>query len=99
VTRCRHGYTSATHSDGSRPKNVYVREDQILPRLAALAILQSEGSHSPRDRKLASAQVTAPAQAAELIDRLRAADVTLIYDPATRALRTDTNNALAVTVG
>ncbi len=50
----------------------------------------------PRGRKPASAQVTAPAQAAELIDRLRAADVTLIYDPATR---TDTNNSLAVTVG
>ena len=60
------------------------------------AILQSESSHSPRGRKPASAQVTAPAQAAELIDRLRAADVTLIYDPATR---TDTNNSLAVTVG
>ena len=56
--------------------------------LAALAILQSEGSHPPRGRKPASAQVIAPAQAAELIDRLRAAAVTLIYNPATRALRT-----------
>ena len=97
--RCRHGYTSATGSSPDRPANLYVREDQIVPRLAALAILQSEGSHSPRGRKLASAQVTAPAQAAELIDRLRAADVTLIYDPATRALRTDTKDSLAVTVG
>jgi len=69
-----------------------------LPRLAALAILQPGGSHSPRDKKPASAQVTAPARAAELIDRLRADGVTLIYDPATRALRTDTNS-LAVTVG
>ena len=61
--------------------------------------MQSQGSHSPRDRKLASAQATAPAQAAELIDRLRAADLTLIYDPGTRALRMDTNSALAVIVG
>jgi hypothetical protein len=61
--------------------------------------LQSQGSHSPRDRKPASAQVTASAQAAELIDRLRAANVTLIYDPSTRTLRTDTSNSLAVTVG
>jgi len=97
--RCRHGYTSATRPGPGRPKNTYVREDQILPRLAALAILQSEGSHPPRGRKPASAQVTAPAQAAELIDGLRAADVTLIYDLATRALRTDTRNSLAVTVG
>ena len=97
--RCRHGYTSATGSSPDRPANLYIREDQILPRLAALAILQSEGSHSPRGRKPASAQVTAPAQAAGLMDRLRAADVTLIYDPATRALRTDTKNSLAVTVG
>ena len=97
--RCRHGYTSATRSTPDRPANLYVREDQILPRLAALAILQSEGSRSPHDRKLTSAQVTAPAQAAQLIDRLRAGHVTLICDPATRTLRTDTNNSLAVTVG
>jgi hypothetical protein len=76
-----------------------IREDQILPRLAALAILQAEHSHSPHDRKQVSAQVTAPAQAAELIDRLRAADVTLIYDPATQTLRTDTKDSLAVSVG
>ena len=38
-------------------------------------------------------------QAANLIDRLQAADVTLIYDPATRALRTGTSYSPAVTVG
>ena len=48
--RCRHGYTSATGSSPGRPKNLYIREDQILPRLAALAILQAEHSHSPHDR-------------------------------------------------
>jgi len=32
--RCRHGYTSATRPDLARPKNTYVREDQILPHLA-----------------------------------------------------------------
>jgi len=45
--RCRHGHTSATGSSPDRPANLYVREDHILPRLAALAILQSEGSHPP----------------------------------------------------
>ena len=37
--RCRHGHTSAACPEPGRPKNTYVREDQILPRLAALAIL------------------------------------------------------------
>ena len=88
--RCRHGYTSATRPDPDRPKNLYVREDQILPRLAALAILHPGGGHAPRGTKRAPAQATAPAQAADLIDQLRAAGVSLIYDPATKALRTDT---------
>jgi site-specific DNA recombinase len=83
----------------ARPKNLYVREDQILPRLAALAILHADDSHSPQGGEKASAQVTAPAQAADLIDRLQAADVKLIYDPATRALRTGTSISPAVTVG
>jgi site-specific DNA recombinase len=39
--RCRHGYTSAAAPDPGRPKNLYVREDQILPRLAALGILHA----------------------------------------------------------
>jgi site-specific DNA recombinase len=37
--RCRHGYASATGPEPGRPPNTYVREDQILPHLAALAIL------------------------------------------------------------
>jgi site-specific DNA recombinase len=39
--RCRHGYTSATRPEAGRPPNAYVREDQILPHLAALSILLS----------------------------------------------------------
>ena len=97
--RCRHGHTSATGSSPDRPANLYVREDHILPRLAALAILQAGSSSCPRGPTQATVQVASPAQAAELIDRLRADDITLIYDPATRALRTDTKNFLAVTVG
>jgi site-specific DNA recombinase len=97
--RCRHGYTSATGSGPDRPANLYVRENQILPRLAALAILQSERSHPSRGRKPATVQVTSPAQTAELIDRLRTHDITLIYDPAARTLRMDTKDSLAVSVG
>ncbi len=44
--RCRHGYTSATRPDPTRPKNLYIREDTIMPRLRALAILPA-GQRSP----------------------------------------------------
>jgi hypothetical protein len=64
--RC-HGYTSATSPD--RPANLYVREDQILPRLAALAISQAGSSGWLRCTKQAIVQVTSPAQAAELTDQ------------------------------
>ncbi len=96
--RCRHGYTSAAGPRPGRPKNVHIREDQILARLAALAILQAAGSRAPDGGNQGSAKITAPAQAADLSDHLRAAGVSIIYDPATRALRTDTNDAVAVTV-
>ena len=91
--RCRHGHTSATSPDPRRPKNTYVREDQILPHLAALAILhvghgQAHGG---------TMQVTAPAETAGLIDRLRASDVTLTYDPDTRTIRS--GDSVAVIAG
>ena len=54
--RCRHGYTSATRPDPARPRNLYIREDTILPRLAALAILQRGRGHQPRSRKQGSRQ-------------------------------------------
>ncbi len=97
--RCRHGYTSPTRPDPARPKNLYIREDTILPRLAALAILQQDSGHQPRGRKQVSRQVTAPAQAADQIEQLRATGVSLIYDPATKTLRTDGVNAIPVAVG
>jgi len=97
--RCRHGYISAARPDPGRPKNLYVREDQILLRLAALAILRADADHDRRGRKQGSAQVTVPAQAAELVDRLRAAGFTLTYKPDTRTLRADTQDATAVTIG
>ena len=58
--RCRHGYTSAAGPDPVRPRNTYVREDQILPHLAALAILLA----GPPGRRTAAApaQLTAPAR-------------------------------------
>jgi site-specific DNA recombinase len=96
--RCRHGYTSATQPHPARPKNVYVREDQILPHLAALAILLTDRQHA-QDHLGQTSQLTGPAHAAELIDHLRATGRTLTYDPQQRTLRTDTQDSTAVTIG
>jgi site-specific DNA recombinase len=81
--RCRHGYTSATRPDPGRPKNLYVREDQILPRLAALAILHAGYGKLPQSRNSRREQIMASAKAADLIDQLRADDISLVYNPAT----------------
>jgi site-specific DNA recombinase len=86
--RCRHGYTSATVPDPARPKNTYVREDQILPHLAALGILLTGSAWKPGPGSRGIAQVTCPASAAVLIDHLRADGVVLTYDPDHRTLRT-----------
>jgi site-specific DNA recombinase len=92
--RCRHGYPSAASPDPGRPKNTYVREDQILPHLAAVAILLASNHQIGGGR---AAQITNPVEAAVLIDRLRGSGRTLTYDPATRTLRT--GDSIAITVG
>jgi site-specific DNA recombinase len=94
--RCRHGHTSATSPDPGRPKNTHIREDQILPHLAALAILHADCSQAKEGDAV---QVTGPVEAAGLIDRLRASGVALTYDPDTRTLRTGDSNGIAVTSG
>ena len=97
--RCRHGYTSATRPRPGRPGNTYVREEQILPHLAAIAILLagSAGESGCGNRGLA--QLTGPDGTAALIDQLRAGGVVLTYDPAGRTLRAGGHDALSVTIG
>ncbi len=97
--RCRHGYTSATTPDSGRPKNTYVREDQILPHLAALAILLAGPSGKQGCRNRGLAQVTGPADTAALIDQLRAGGVVLTYDPDGRTLRAGGHDAPSVNIG
>jgi site-specific DNA recombinase len=95
--RCRHGHTSATSPDPGRPKTTYVREDQVLPHLAAIAILLAgpAGKSGRGNRSLL--QVTGPADTAALIDQLRADGVVLTYDPGDRTLRA--GDAPSVTIG
>jgi site-specific DNA recombinase len=46
--RCRHGYTSAVVAGPEgRPGNAYVREEQVLPHLAAIAILLASPDRQP----------------------------------------------------
>ena len=73
-----------------------MREDQILPHLAAVAILLASGG---RPSGNGTAQVTAPAETADLIDRLRDSGAVLTYDPETRTIRTGGSEPVAVTVG
>ncbi len=92
--RCRHGHASAARPDPGRPKNTYVREDQILPHLAAVAILLASGGQSGGN---GTVQVTVPAETADLIDWLRASGAVLTYDPETQTIRT--SGPVAVTAG
>jgi site-specific DNA recombinase len=94
--RCRHGYTSATVPDPARPKNAYVREDQILPHLAALAILLAAPA---RPGSRGRARLAGPDSTATLIDQLRADRTVLTYDPDCRTLRAGGQDAPAVTIG
>ena len=73
-----------------------MREDQILPRLAAVAILLASGGQPGGN---GTVHVTAPAETADLIDRLRASGAVLTYDPETRTIRTSASDPVAVTAG
>jgi hypothetical protein len=94
--RCRHGHTSAARPDPGRLKNTYVSEDQILPHLAAVAILLADDG-KPEDA--GTVQSTIPAETAALTGQLRVSRVILTYDPDTRTLRTADSETVAVTVG
>jgi site-specific DNA recombinase len=93
--RCRHGHASATRPDPGRSRNTYVREDQILPHLAAIAILL----HGSQAAGNCCTQVTVPAEAADLIDELRASGTVLTYDPDTHTIRAGEGGLIAVTAG
>ena len=95
--RCRHGHTSAASPDSGRAKNTYVREDQILPHLAAISILLAGRINELGCGERGPGQVTRPADAASLIDQLRARGIVLTYHPDDRTLRAGDHDA-AVTI-
>jgi site-specific DNA recombinase len=97
--RCRHGHTSATRPDSGRQKNTYVREDRILPHMAALAILLAGPAGQPGRRNRGPAEATGPDATAVLIDQLRAGGIVLTYDPVGQTLRAGDHDAQSVTIG
>jgi hypothetical protein len=97
--RCRHGRTSATAPDPSRPKNAYVREDKLLPHLPALHLLLTTSAVHVRRRTRAGTDVRATASPGEVIGYLREHEITLTWDPAAAALQARaTQTAKTVTV-
>jgi site-specific DNA recombinase len=100
--RCRHGYTSASTPDPARPKNLYIRDDRILPHLPALYILltgpePAAGRRRRRTRR--GAEVPLRVTEEDVIAYLRARQITLTYDPRTATLRSDTPERVTATIG
>jgi len=84
--RCRHGYSSASTPDPARPKNLYIREDRILPHLPALCALLTVAENAPerrRRRTRCGADVSRPVTEEDAISCLRAREIPLTYDPRT----------------
>ena len=91
--RCRHGHSSASAPDPARPKNMYIREDRILPHLAALQLLLTDDTPAAgrrRHRTRHGADVHRPASKEDMIGYLRARQITLTYDPRTGTLQAGT---------
>ena len=100
--RCRHGYSSASAPDPVRPKNLYIREDRILPHLPALhTLLTGTGPAVTRKRRRTrrGADVHRPASDQDVIGYLRARQITLTYDPRTGTLQADTPEAATTVIG
>ncbi|GAB2829219.1 hypothetical protein GCM10027176_36780 [Actinoallomurus bryophytorum] len=70
--RCRHGHTSAAKTDPDRPKNLYIREDSVLRHLKSLWVRLFEPEPAP--------------STAEVVNHLRAQEITLTYDRQSRTL-------------
>jgi len=87
-----------TRSDPARPRKAYIREDQVLARLPALAILlgaPAGPSSGPEQGPGPSAIATG---AAELISCLRVTRLTLTYDQGDRTLRTGSPRPTVITL-
>ena len=85
--------------DPARPKNTYVREDKIVPHLAALHLLLTSPAVRARRRTRSGADVRSTASPGQVIGYLREHEITLTWDPAAAAVQARaTETAKTVTV-
>ena len=78
--RCRHGHSSASAPDPGRPRNLYIREDRILPHLPALHLLLAGAEPAAgrrRRRTRHGADVNRPAGEEDAIGYLRTRQIAL----------------------
>jgi site-specific DNA recombinase len=85
--RCRHGRTSAMAPDPARPKNTYVREDNLLPHLQALHLLLTTPAVRARRRTRAGADVRDTASPGDVIAYLREHEIALTWNPAAATVK------------
>ena len=100
--RCRHGHSSASAPDPARPKNLYIREDRILPHLSALYMLlvgTAPVATQRRRRTRRGSDVHRLVSDEDVIGCLRARRTTLTYDPRTGTLQADTPEAVTTVIG
>jgi site-specific DNA recombinase len=87
------GHTTASAPDSERPKNAYVREDRILPHLAALHLLLTGPAGGTRRRRTRRGTDVRYQTAEDVLCYLREQQVVLTYDPAAETLRAGTGQA------
>jgi site-specific DNA recombinase len=91
--RCRHGHTTATAPDPGRPKNAYVREDQIVAHLPVLHLLLTGSDGGLRRRRTRAGTDVRHQPAEHVIAYLREWRIILTYDTAAASLRAGTGEA------
>jgi hypothetical protein len=100
--RCRHGHSSASAPDPARPKNLYIREDRILPHLPALHVLLAGAEPAAGRRRRRTRRGTdapRPASEEDVISYMQSRQITLTYDPRTGTLQADTPQAVTTVIG
>ncbi len=83
----------------SPPRTPPCRAARRHGSIFSLGCWPAPGAGDSQAQRSGTAQVTAPAETADLIDRLRASGAVLIYDPQTRTIRASGSDPVVVTAG